>query len=355
MIRKIFKWIALTVGALVLIVAILLLVLTVAEYRPMDTETLPVNAHASAVPRAGDSLSVVSWNIGYAALGDNADFFMDGGTMVQTADQARVQQNLQGIADFLTSEQPDLVLLQEVDIRSDRSHRIDQRAALEAAFPQADSLFAYNYNALYVPYPLPPIGHVESGLVTLSNRKVRDAVRMQLPCPFSWPVRLANLKRSLLVSRIPVEGTDRELVVVNLHLEAYDDGEGKAAQTAMLADFLNAEVSKGNYVIAGGDFNQLFSTLDADKWPVCEGLWTPGRIEADAFDARLRMVADDSVPTCRSLDQPYVNADHDRFQYYMIDGFILSDNLTVESAETVSLGFVHSDHNPVRLRLRLGE
>ena len=38
------------------------------------------------------------------------------------------------------------------------------------------------------------------------------------------------------------------LVAVNLHLEAYDDGEGKAAQTAMLFDILEEEYAKGNYV-----------------------------------------------------------------------------------------------------------
>lgn len=45
---------------------------------------------------------------------------------------------------------------------------------------------------------------------------------------------------------------------MNLHLEAYDDGEGKEAQTAMLLQILQEEYVKGNYVIAGGDFNQSF-------------------------------------------------------------------------------------------------
>jgi len=45
-------------------------------------------------------------------------------------------------------------------------------------------------------------------------------------------------------------------VLVNLHLEAYDSGEGKIAQTKLLVEFLEQEYAKGNYVIAGGDFNQ---------------------------------------------------------------------------------------------------
>ena len=81
-----------------------------------------------------------------------------------------------------------------------------------------------------VPYPLPPIGRVTSGIMTFSSFEVSDAERIQLPCPFSYPIRLCNLKRCLIVSRIPIAGSEHELVIVNLHLEAYDSGEGKAAQ-----------------------------------------------------------------------------------------------------------------------------
>ena len=128
--------------------------------------------------------------------------------------------------------------------------------------PSYTSSYAYNYKTLMVPYPLPPIGRVTSGIMTLSSFEVSDAERIQLPCPFSYPIRLCNLKRCLIVSRIPIAGSEHELVIVNLHLEAYDSGEGKAAQTRMLADILQNEAAAGNYVIAGGDFNQTFSNVD---------------------------------------------------------------------------------------------
>lgn len=47
---------------------------------------------------------------------------------------------------------------------------------------------------------------------------------------------------------------------------AYDDGEGKLAQTKMLSDLLQKEVEKGNYVIAAGDFNQSFSNVDTGAY-----------------------------------------------------------------------------------------
>ena len=199
----------------------------------------------------------------------------------------------------------------------------------------------------FIPYPIPPIGKVESGLMTLSRYCISSAERIQLPCPFKWPVRCVNLKRCLSVNRIPIEGTDKELVIVNLHLEAYDDGEGKIAQTRMLADFLQTEAAAGNYVIAGGDFNQTFSGTDASAYPEYEGKWHCGLLDESEFGEHLVFCQDASSPSCRSLDKPLAGADRDTFQYYVIDGFIVSDNIEVVSVETVNNLFRDTDHNPV--------
>ncbi len=338
---------------LVIIAILFLGLITAAEYRPKERETLASASPVSVPLQAGQSIRILSWNTGYGALGDNADFFMDGGRGVITADSPRVLANLGGIAEFIASENPDLVLLQEVDLSSKRSFYINQTKFYRDRFPDCQSSFAYNYRALYVPYPLPTLGKVESGLQTLSRFGFREAERISLPCPFSWPVSAVNLKRCLLVTRIPVSDTDKELVLVNLHLEAYDSGEGKAEQTRILVRFMQEEYDKGNYVIAGGDFNQLFSNIDASAYPVLENRWQPGQIDASSFSASFSLLMDPSSPTCRSLDQPYAGAERDGFQYYMIDGFIVSDNVSVASVETRNLDFVCSDHNPVILTVSL--
>ena len=46
----------------------------------------------------------------------------------------------------------------------------------------------------------------------------RQAERIALPCPCSWPLRTANRKRCLLRTRYARPGTETELVAVNLHL-----------------------------------------------------------------------------------------------------------------------------------------
>ena len=202
-----------------------------------------------------------------------------------------------------------------------------------------------------MPFPLPPIGAVKSGVLTLSAYQPAQAQRQSLPVPFKWPIRVANLKRCLLVERIPVADSEHELVLINLHLEAYDDGEGKAAQTRQLLDFIRQEYEKGNYVIAGGDFNQTFEGVQrfGGSW---EGKWTPGVFTEDELPQGVRLVYDPALPTCRSLDQAYAG-DRDNHVFYLIDGFLVTDNVQVEDVRTVDLDFEYSDHNPMLLQAKL--
>ena len=326
--------------------------LTLTEYRPEERERASVEPGGRELIGAGDSFTVVTWNCGYGALGEDADFFMDGGKSVNTADKETVRLNIAKIADALAQMRPNVIFLQEVDRDSDRSHGIEEVIELSNTLQQDydmsyTSASAYNLNVRFVPFPIPPIGKVKSGLVTFSDALARDAERIQLPVPFKWPVRPANFKRCLLVERLPLQNVDRELVLINLHLEAFDDGKGKEEQTRMLREILKEEAASGNYVIAGGDFNQTFSNTDISAYPLQEGVWAPGRIDTSEFSEGWQCLMDPDVPTCRSLDRPYAGADKDAFQYYVIDGFIVSSNIEVQSVETRDLGFVNADHNPV--------
>ena len=350
---RIFGTIGIILLVIVLLAAGLIGALTLLEYRPADTETVQLTGTGGKTLHAGDTVSVVSWNIGYAALGDTADFFMDGGTMVRGQSKETVLLNLDGIEETIDALHPDVLFVQEIDKGSSRSRKVNELEQITSHLSAYQASFANNYKVAYVPYPVPPLGKVDSGVATYSLFAVKEAQRVQLPVPFSWPVRIINLKRCLLINRVPVEGTDKELVLVNLHLEAYDDGEGKTAQTRMLSELLDAEAKKGNFVIAGGDFNQIFSSTDSARFPVKEGNWQAGRIEVDQFSDGWQFLMDETVPSCRLLNEPYKGADHDTFQYYLIDGFIVSKNLKVELVETQDLGFIVSDHNPVLLKVTL--
>ena len=352
--RKILKIAGTLLGLVVLLVLGLFLVLTVFEYKPKEEETLAIEGNSDRQVSLGESLHMMTWNLGYGALGEEADFFMDGGQNVSYSSLEDVKSNMAAINDTISRENPDLLLLQEVDVDSKRSHGVNELESVSGGLDTYQYSFAYNYKVLYVPYPIPDtIGKVNCGIASFSRYNVDSSERISLPCPFSYPLRLCNLKRCLLVDRLPIEGSDKELVIINLHLEAYDSGEGKIAQTRQLKELLDKEYQAGNYVIAAGDFNQTFSNADTEAYPILnDQMWTPGIVDVDDFD-NYTFYMDTSTPSCRSLDRPYAGADQDNFQYYMLDGYIVSDNIDVEKIETKDLGFVNSDHNPVILDFSL--
>ncbi len=347
---------------IVLVVFILLGILTVTEYRPKPTEiaaysklqgTLLEQGILSQKVSAKEPISIITWNIGYASLSESEDFFLDGGEKVRPDSIEIVENNLTGISEFIQQNPVDFWLFQEIDEDSKRSYFINQRDYLSTN-THMGSAYAYNFKASYVPFPLPTIGKVEAGIGTFSMHALENSQRISLPVPFTWPVRTVNMKRCLLLSRVSLSEHGKELVLINLHLEAYDDGEGQRAQTELLMETLQNEYEKGNYVIAGGDFNQWFPTVDKTKYPQDENYWSPGNLTQESLPSpEWQYVFDDSTPTGRSLHAPYDKQQKDSWVHYVIDGFIVSPNITVENVKTLDEGFAHSDHNPVLIEIIL--
>ncbi|MCR5491055.1 MAG: endonuclease/exonuclease/phosphatase family protein [Bacilli bacterium] len=319
-----------------------------------DREAMEVSGSVDAKVDASKQIKMMTWNAGYGALDERQDCYWDGGKGVYGESKEVVEENLAAMKSKVAEFDPDIFFLQELDVDSKRSYHVDELASFAEAFKEDsyDHSFARNFKAGVVPLPLTQMtGKVDAGISTFSKFDITEAERIQLPIPFSWPMSLFNLKRCLLVNRMPIEGSDKELVTINLHLEAYDDGDGRAKQMAMLMDAMKAEVEKGNYVIAGGDFNQTFSTTDYAKY-TNYGTWNCPVINAADYPSfSFRM--DDSHPTCRTLLTPYANADKSAFTYYMIDGFIASDNIEINGIETIDLDFKNTDHNPVTISFNL--
>ena len=353
LIKRIFKVITIIILICLLSFAGLIGYLTATEYKPASVESLTINGKSVKEVSQGDTLKVMTWNIGFGALGDNADFFMDGGKSVFTSSEERVKKNLKAITNEINKESPDITMLQEIDKSSKRSYYINQVAQIGNSVEGNEYSYARNFKTAFVPYPIPPLGKMDSGLVTMSTIKASTAKRMSLPVSFKWPERTANLKRCLLVMRTKVKGTDKELVYINLHLEAYDSGAGKVAQTKALNKLLKQEIDKGNYVIAAGDFNQSFNNVDTEAYKVQKNLWKAGIIDISEYDSSLNFIMDSNIPTCRSLDKPLKGANKSKFQYYVIDGVIYSSNIELNYCKTVDLGFKNSDHNPVVAEIKL--
>ena len=101
----------------------LLVYAKVTDFKPEEKEVISQPENISVL-KDSLSISLLTWNIGYAGLDKDMDFFKDGGTKVITPKDICMS-NIDGIADFLIkNDTVDFILLQEVDRDSKRSYHI---------------------------------------------------------------------------------------------------------------------------------------------------------------------------------------------------------------------------------------
>lgn len=352
--KKMKRWVKVLlciVLAFVLVVGAYVAYVFIDYHRIGDMELTPEGDAAATELAAGKRYTVLSYNIGFGAYEDDYGFFMDGGTESWAWSEERLTANVDAIAAFLAQQKADFYLLQEVDIDSTRSYHVDERQPIYQALPGMSHVFAQNYDSPFLMYPLTqPHGASKSGLLTFSPAAISSAKRVELPIESSV-MKLVDLDRCYSVSRIPVDDS-KELILYNLHLSAYtSDGTIATEQLKLLLADMQAEYEAGNWCVAGGDFNKdllgdsavWFGEADQDySWaqPIPDGIF-------DGYDVTLAAPLDEDapVPSCRNADSAY----HEGQYVLTVDGFMVSKNVAVESAEVIDTGFRWSDHNPVKM------
>jgi exonuclease III len=337
------------VGLLLIIIigtVLFFVFVTVADYKPDLVETIDVMSNADQKLSIGDTIKISTWNIGYAGLGDVEDFFMDDGKKSRPDEKATVEKYLEGILETIETIDTDITLLQEVDIYSKRSYYLNQLEKITSIKPNESYSFAKNYDVKFVPVPLPPLGRVKSGIATFSEYDLTESTRYAFEGNYSWPKSTVMLDRCFMVSTVGIEGTDEDLILINAHFSAYDDGSLRASQLAAIKEFMIKAYNEGNYVIIGGDWNQTFEFIDTDAFPIYkEGkFYLPSIIEDEWLEEGWQWAIDKKTPTYRLLNTEYVKG---KTQVGIIDGFLVSPNIEVKNYETLDLSFEDSDHNPV--------
>ncbi len=354
--KKAIKWIIAIPGIVVILFAFVLLFFTLTAYQPPAEEKI-VNLSETQIDEKHppEEVEILSWNMGYAGLDKNADFILEGGKMGVPKEEKIVRNNLEAIKKVLKKYEADVYFIQEVDTASSRSFYIDQRMEIIKAFGNYKSWYATNYKALFVPSPLKdPIGRVHSGILTLSKWGPDSALRLQLPGDYSWPVRVFHLKRCLSVTHFQSATPDKAWYFINLHLSAYDAGGTLRKQQLDFTKKLMLDLyNQGHYVVLGGDWNSLFPGVARDKFDPHttqeQHLYWIQKIDKNWTPANWTWAYDIKTPTCRTLEKPYKEYENYRS---VIDGFLLSPNVTLMSVKGINLGFEHSDHNPVLLKVK---
>jgi endonuclease/exonuclease/phosphatase family metal-dependent hydrolase len=203
------------------------------------------------------TIKVVTYNTQFLA-GTNYDFFYDGGTdsLVNPAD---VLKTAAGISAFLTRENPDFILLQEVDCGARRTAYLDQIELLMNLLPKELRNYAntYYWKSRFVPHPK-IMGPAGTKLAIFSRYRLGKAMRYRLAhTPANPVVKDFHFKRAILQVDVPL--TDgKTFCLLNTHLEAFPKGtrimKRQVDQILSRLDFLD---QKGLPWLIGGDFNLL--------------------------------------------------------------------------------------------------
>jgi len=306
---------------------------------------------APTLPR-GDTVRALVWNIQFSA-GRANEFFYDGGPAVSVT-EAEVVQTLDQIAEVIATYDPDLVLLQEVDRDSRRTHHIDQLTELLDRAPYPCHAATPYFRGDFVPHPPhEPLGQVDMQLAILSRYALGRATRHQLPLlKESWLRQQFNLKRALMETTLPIEGGG-ELVTFNAHLSAYARGDGTLeAQVDQIAQHLGQAEAEGRPWLLGADLNALPPGDDPARLGTAADLYATTSPLAALFADHtpavpLHAYQDDPTPWRTWL--PFGSSRADRTLDYVFTG----SQVSVISFTVLKHISEPSDHHPMLVEFEL--
>ncbi|MDR2538689.1 MAG: hypothetical protein LBC43_03515, partial [Bifidobacteriaceae bacterium] len=384
---KIVGWF---LAIVVLLIGVYVIYVVANYYRIEDNVLIDVKNNPTQTIQLDQPYTAITYNLGFGAYDPEFSFFMDqallreevagvgqsGQTIVgvnsTASNEATVSQLTSGaiettgsvlatdvslsndsVDETLTlaweTAQPGFVLFQEIDISANRSYRVNQVEAVQNYYDEYASIYSSNFHTVWLQYPpFNPIGDIESGLLSVSPFHISSATRRSLPVSDAFPTKFFDLDRCFQVLRMPVQGSQFELILVNAHLSAYDQkGEFKKQQMQILADLMREEAQSGNYVIVGGDFNNAFAGSltnfqNAEEIPD----WII-ELDESVLPSGYRAVNpsnSDKIASVRDSSFRYIQGSN----YETItDGWLISDNVQA-NAEVVDTSYRYSDHNPVK-------
>jgi endonuclease/exonuclease/phosphatase family metal-dependent hydrolase len=249
-----------TLLGLLIVIGVVCVMTYSLTWRPEAREIAPVACSTQAPGLApGQALKVMTWNVQYLA-GKRYVFWND---LAAGTDDSPTPEDmafsLDEVARVIRDEQPDVVLLQELDDGAKASDYQNQLKLLQERLADLYpcSAHAFDWKADFVPNPH-IFGSVGRQLATLSRYRIEHAERLQLPIASANPIsRQFQPKNALLVTYLPLSDGG-QLAVLNTHLErATQPDETLQAQVAAMAKVLDKFESRGTPWLIGGDFNLL--------------------------------------------------------------------------------------------------
>lgn len=340
MVMKILKGLSLLVGLSVGAIALFYLWGSSGSYNKQNYAAIVNYAkggvNEGAVTTGEDTHTIVSYNLGYlSGLANN--------TTAKT-DRAFFDANQQRVIAALKAVKPDIVAFQEIDFDSSRSYRVDQSKAIAQALNMMHGAIAISWDKNYVPFPYwPPaaqFGKILSGQSIISRfpfpiqKNSRVVLEKVASNPFYY--NAFYLDRLAQISEFDSFGLGTTLIVINVHLEAFDEPT-RVRQTRFVRS-LAEDYAKTHPVIVLGDFNSSINRAEESEFSA--------KIMADSekFASAVPEAKWGEAMATFPSDRPEYNLD---YIWYTPD--------TIEAVDTKVIGAAGaaSDHLPLMMEFRL--
>jgi len=282
-----------------------------------------------------DTLSIMTYNIGYLSGMTN--------NLAADTDEDFYSNNLQRTIELFKKYQPTFTGFQEIDFGAARSYEVNQLDAIGEACGYPMSAMTVNWDKNYLPFPYWPIsaqyGKMLSGQAVLSSYPILSNERILMEKPESNPAYYNAFYIDRLAQVVKTEINNREVVIINTHLEAWDIPTREKQAKIVLA--LYEKYAPDYPVLLVGDFNSI---------PPIEP--NPGEYFID--DHTMDIIFSGTNISPAIADSTYLEnaSKHYTFNsvapYQKIDYvFYNSDKITPISGEVLSEAGDISDHLPV--------
>ncbi len=197
-----------------------------------------------------DALRVLSWNIHYGVGPKD-----DAGNL---RSREEVLHWLGELAKAIREVNPDLLLLQETDFDSKRTHGIDQMRWLATELGYRYMAPTVTWDKNYVPHPAwPPSQHygpMTSGQCVLSRFPIITNRHLALPQPDENPWWYNRFYLNRMVQRVEIDVAGTRLGVFNIHNEAFNQ-KNRELHARLVADWVHDMALP--YRLVAGDFNAI--------------------------------------------------------------------------------------------------
>ncbi|MBT3742445.1 Metal-dependent hydrolase, endonuclease/exonuclease/phosphatase family [Polaribacter sp. Hel1_33_78] len=292
-----------------------------------STEYKVVSELENKVKPENDTIfSIVTYNIGYLSG-------MTNNRAIEKPKQL-FDNNMNKVLLETKNVNPDIIAFQEIDYNASRSYNVNQETEIAAlGFNYAAK--AVNWDERYLPFPYWPIkmhfGKVVSGQSIISKYPLKEHQRIVLQRVESEPFYRDAFYLERLAQVVKVVLNGQEVVLINIHLEAFDKATRVNQFEEVLAIF---NKYKNDYpTILLGDFNSRARDKDA----VIQKMFAMKGIGNAAFDMN-------NLGNTFDTKNPF-----ERIDYI----FYTKNSIEYISGKVLNQFEQASDHLPVEMQFKL--